>query len=106
MILAKDNRTFSIEAPLISVVEAKKNDLELGVYQCAAQMLGVQAYNKRYGKEVPVIFGCVTTADNWQFLKLEDKQFTIDENRYYISDIEEVMGAFQGIIDYYLESLG
>ena len=95
-----------MEAPIISVVEAKKHDLEYGIIQCAAQMLGVQLYNKKYNKEIPIIFGCVTNADNWQFLKLEGKTFTIDVNKYYIIDIEEVMGVLQNIIDFYLEREG
>jgi hypothetical protein len=36
-----------IQAPIISIVEAKKNDTEGGYGQCAAQMLGAQRFNQR-----------------------------------------------------------
>ena len=104
-ILTKDTSSFAISAPIISVVEAKKDDLELGVIQCAAQMVGIQRFNEKYGEPIETIYGCATTADDWQFLKLTEKQLLIDRDKYFINDIEIVLGVFQQIIDYYKEVL-
>ena len=35
-----------VEAPLFTVVEAKKNDLEYGTAQCIAQMVGAKLFNQ------------------------------------------------------------
>ena len=35
-ILTKNTGTFDINYPILSVVEAKKNDIEIGIPQCAA----------------------------------------------------------------------
>ena len=100
-ILAKDTGSFDINTPLFTIVEAKKNDVEIGIPQCAAQMLGARIYNKVYGNEVNKIYGCVTTADDWIFLKLEGNTVTIDIDKYYLGKIEELIGVFQSIIDFY-----
>lgn len=100
-ILAKDTGSFDINTPLFTIVEAKKNDVEIGIPQCAAQMLGARIYNKVYGNEVNKIYGCVTTADDWIFLKLEGNTVTIDIDKYYLGKIEELIGVFQSVIDFY-----
>ncbi len=100
-ILTKDTNAFAISAPIITVVEAKKDDLELGVVQCAAQMVGIQRFNEQYGEPIETIYGCTTTADSWQFLKLSGTDLIVDRDRYFVDDLEKVLGVFQQIIDYY-----
>jgi len=105
-ILAKNTGTFDINTPIITVVEAKKNDVDIGIPQCAAQMVGAMVFNQEYGNEIGKIYGCVTTADDWIFLKLENNVLYIDNQKYYLGKIEELLGVFQHIIDYYKEVLG
>lgn len=105
-ILAKDTGSFNINVPIIQVVEAKKNDLEIGVPQCAAQMIGADLYNKKRGVELEKIYGCVSTGDNWQFMKLENNTVFIDTKKYYLGNVSELLGVFQEVIGYYRERLG
>ncbi len=100
-ILAKDTGTFDINTPIITLVEAKKNDVEIGIPQCAAQMLGARIYNHEYGNAIDKIYGCVTTADDWVFMKLEGNTIFIDNRKYYLGQVEELMGVLQSIIDFY-----
>jgi hypothetical protein len=103
-ILAKDVGSYSINYPIIQIVEAKKNDLDLGIPQCAAQMIGAKLFNKRQGIEIDTIYGCVTTGEEWKFLKLE-KDLIIDEHVYFINKLPEILAVLQNIIDYYKEVL-
>jgi len=103
--LAKDTGSFDINIPIIQVVEAKKNDLEIGIPQCAAQMVGTDVFNRKKGVELPAIYGCVTTGDNWLFMKLEGKQIFIDIKKYYLGDVPELMGVFQHVITFYRQLL-
>lgn len=98
-ILAKDTSSFSINIPIIAVVEAKKNDLELGIAQCGAQLLGAKIFNEKRGLNLKDIYGCVTTADNWKFLKLSDKLLAIDKTTYYLKELELILGIFQQVVD-------
>ena len=100
-ILARDTGTFNINYPIIQIVEAKKNDIELGVPQCAAQLIGAKVFNSKKGVELSKVFGCVTTGNDWLFMVLEDDLIIIDLKIYFLNEIENVLGVFQSIIDYY-----
>jgi len=95
-ILSKDTKSFEVNYPILQVVEAKKNDIEIGIPQCAAQMLGAQKYNEKKGNS-PIVYGCVTTGDDWIFMRL-DKQIEIDTRKYYLGNLAELLGVFQHII--------
>ena len=98
-ILAKDKGSFEVSFPIIQVVEAKRNDVEVGIPQCAAQMIGAQLWNENNQTDFKLIYGCVTTGDDWVFLKLIDNKLFIDTKKYYLGNIEELLGVFQNIID-------
>ena len=104
-ILAKDIKTFDINYPFIQVVEAKKNDIEIGVPQCTAQLIGARIFNERKGVQIPKIYGCVTTGNEWLFMMLEDNTVFIDSNLLYLTQVETILGTFQQIIDYYKKIL-
>lgn len=99
-ILAKDIQTFNINYPIFQLLKAKKHDTALSVPQCAAQMLGAKIFNEKKGIYLPCVYGCVTTGKDWLFMKLEDKIY-IDKKNYSIERIDELLGVFQSIIDYY-----
>ena len=61
-----------LHAPLMTVVEAKKNDVEAGLGQCIAQMVGAKRFDESAGRMTAPVFGCVTTGETWQFLQLAD----------------------------------
>ena len=60
-ILALTDPVPRLRAPLVTVVEAKKNDIEGGLGQCVAQMVAARDYNEREGAGLSVVYGCVTT---------------------------------------------
>lgn len=105
-ILAKDIGTFDINYPIIQIVEAKKNDVEIGVPQCAAQLIGASLYNKKQGVELDKIYGCVTTGNEWLFMVLDGNLLKINTKLYYLNEVDNVLGIFQVILDYYREVLG
>ena len=76
-ILGRSESSFVLQAPLMVILEAKKNDIEEGLGQCAAQLLGARVYNEREGKPVPFLYGCVTTGEAWRFIKLHDDDLFI-----------------------------
>jgi hypothetical protein len=104
-ILAKGPLKHTIQSPIVALVEAKKNDVTAGLGQCVAQMIGAQIFNEQEGNEIKTIFGCVTTGEDWQFLKLEQNIIIIDVKRYYIDNVEKILGLFQKIINFYTEKL-
>jgi hypothetical protein len=90
---------YIIKAPVMMLVEAKKGELDVGLGQCVAEMIAAQIFNIREGKELPAIYGCVTSGKLWQFLKLEGKDITIDINEYYVTPVERVLGILKWMVD-------
>lgn len=100
-IISKDIQSFEINYPIMQIVEAKNHNIQAGIPQCTAQMLGAKLYNQQNGVELDVIYGCVTAGDEWQFLKLENQTVFIDKRKYYLNQLGELVAIFQGIIDFY-----
>ena len=50
------------------------------------------------GKVTPRLYGCVTTGEAWQFLRLEGSTVSIDRARYYIDNVGGILAALQAII--------
>lgn len=100
-ILAKNTQSFTINFPIFALIEAKRQDFELGINQCTAQMYGAWLYNIKRKQTLPLLYGCVTTADEWQFIKFENDTFLIDKDKYFINDLPTILGIFQFIIDQY-----
>lgn len=91
-----------IRAPVFCITEAKKQDVELGTAQCAAQLLGAARLNQREKKAIPTLYGCSTTGVEWRFLRFEDNTFVLDETRYLISHLPKLLGVLQQIVDWQL----
>lgn len=81
-----------ISAPVVTLVEAKKENINAGLGQCVAEMIAAQIFNERSKNEISAIYGTVTTGTNWRFLKLEGNVINIDLSEYYLRDIEKILG--------------
>jgi hypothetical protein len=100
-ILAARGDTYTLESPVFILIEAKDSDIKQGIAQCIAQMLGAHVYNQHDGNTVEQIYGCVTTGEDWQFLKLEANIIYIDTQRYYLNNIPKILGILQAILENY-----
>jgi hypothetical protein len=100
-ILSKGPMSSTIQAPVFALVEAKRNDIKEGLGQCVAQMVGADIFNKDEGNGIDRVYGCVTTGEDWQFLKLEEQVIVINPARYYLSDLQRILWMFQSVIDVY-----
>lgn len=88
-----------IKAPVFCIAEAKKQDMDQGTIQCAAQLVGAARFNKQQQKSIPTLYGCATTGVEWQFMKLEGNVCTLNEARYYTLDLPRLLGVLQQIVD-------
>jgi hypothetical protein len=103
-ILSKGKLLNIIQTPIFTIVEAKKQDMEKGLGQCAAQLVAAQIFNQRRDKAIDNIFGCVTTGQNWQFLKLTDHTLSIDTLTYFTNELDKVLSVFETILQTILNS--
>lgn len=98
-ILGYSTQNYEVEAPIFCMVEAKDNDIEVGLGQCIAQMIAARMLNEKEGYPTEKIYGCVTTGEDWQILKLEKNVVLFDNQRYYLKNISEILGVLQRIVE-------
>lgn len=87
-----------LRAPLVTVLEAKRGDLESGLGQCVAQMVGARRFNEQAGCPPGPMFGAVTTGEAWQFLRLEGATVTLHRERLFIASVGAILAALQSML--------
>jgi hypothetical protein len=87
-----------LRAPILAVVEAKKEDIAGGYGQCIAEMVAARIFNQNEGTPRGVLYGTVTTGDIWKFLRLEGDTIWIDRPVYYLDRIEKILGVLFEIV--------
>ncbi len=96
-LMSRSREAIYVQAPVLAVVEAKREDLIGGLGQCTAEMVAIQIFNDREGKPLPSVQGCVTSGSNWQFLELKEKLLNIDRRVYYLDNAPKILGILVGI---------
>lgn len=80
--------------PLLGVVEAKKNDFEVGWAQCLAELIAIQKHNE---DDQTAVFGIVTDGERWQFGKLEENTLTRHKKSFDLDNMSALFGALHFI---------
>jgi hypothetical protein len=97
-IVSQRPRAPRIEAPIFSIVEAKNDNLDLGVPQCIAEMYAALLFNQKRNQPIKTIYGAVTFGLAWQFLRLEDKTALLDMEVYYFSELPLILNILNQIM--------
>lgn len=97
-------KAYLLEAPIVTLAEAKDEDMDYGIAQCTAQMIGAMKFNDLQNKPVEQIWGCSTTAGEWKFLNLSKKEnggyaLTIDSTSYYVDKLDVLLGVFYKLFE-------
>ena len=91
-ILTASSDLYEIRTPVVTLVEAKNENIKNGLGQCIAEMFGAQRFNQQQNDEIEAIYGGVTTGNAWKFLKLVNQIAFIDLNDYYINEVDKILG--------------
>ena len=101
-LISASREQFFISAPVISIVEAKNENIIGGLGQCVAEMVAAQMFNQRKEIDIPVIYGVVTSGTAWRFLTLSENTVCIDLMEYYINQVEKILAILSHPIQAYL----
>jgi hypothetical protein len=63
-LISQDSELLFIRSPVVTLVEAKKENINSGLGQCAAEMVAAQLFNEQEGNNIPRIYGVVTSGNN------------------------------------------
>ena len=64
-------------------------------------MYAARVFNKKMNEPYETIYGAVTNAFDWVFMKLEGDTVYIDLNRYYLNELPKILGIMQYIVGKY-----
>ena len=84
-----------IQAPVVTVVEAKNDNIKSGFGQCVAEMVAAQRFNQRQENAIPAVYGVITTGSIWQFLRLQDAIVDIELTEYFLNDVGKILGILK-----------
>ncbi len=91
-LISRSTELLMISAPVILIVEAKRENINLGLGQCVAEMYAAQLFNQQEGNQISPIYGVVTTGEIWKFLKLAGQVVEIDLSEYFLNEVNKIMG--------------
>jgi hypothetical protein len=98
-IISQSPEQLFLNTPVITVVEAKNENIMSGLGQCAAEMIASRIFNEQEGTTLSKIYGVVTSGNIWKFLKLEDNKFYIDLDDYSIREVSKIIGILCSMIE-------
>lgn len=98
-IISQSPQLLLLRAPVIMVVEAKRENINAGLGQCIAEMVAAQIYNQREETEVAHIYGVVTTGEIWKFIKLTERLVQIDLAAYFLNNINKILAILASAVN-------
>ena len=63
-----------------------------------AQLVGARLFNERAGEPIRPVYGCVTTGEDWQFLRLSGSEVIIDSKRLFIDNVGSILATLASIL--------
>jgi hypothetical protein len=98
-LISRSSEQLFVSAPVITLVEAKNENLKSGFAQCIAEMLAAQIFNQREGNAIETVYGVVTIGTIWRFLRLRDSVIELDLTEYFIKDIPQILGILLSTLE-------
>jgi hypothetical protein len=113
-LISKSSDQLTMNAPILALVEAKKDVLEDGwgqsatqgseetseqsVAACIAEMVAAKKFNEAKGKPIDYVYGIVTSGSLWHFLQMNENLVFLDPNEYSLSPIEKLIAVLNWMI--------
>jgi len=90
-IISCSKEQYFITVPVVTIVEAKNENIKGGLGQCIAEMVAAQIFNQQEHHPLAEIYGVVSTGTVWKFLILKDDLVLIDSQEYYINQVNIIL---------------
>ncbi|HBC40737.1 MAG TPA: hypothetical protein DCZ88_02230 [Pseudanabaena sp.] len=98
-IISASTEQLMLCSPIVTVVEAKNENIIGGLGQCIAEMVAAKIFNELEKDEsVKRIYGVVTTGTTWKFLKMDGSDVYIDLDDYSIESPHRIIGILLSMV--------
>ena len=98
-IISLSSEQLMLDTPIITIIEAKNDNIKSGFAQCISEMYAAALYNESKEHPTQHIYGVVTTGSLWNFLKLTEHTVWIDRDEYHISNISMILGILVSFLN-------
>lgn len=98
-IISSSAEQLFLKAPILTIVEAKNDNVMSGLGQCIAEMIAAKIYNETEGNNINNIYGVVTSGSIWKFIKLRSNEVHIDLDDYGIKELTRIMGILSSMVE-------
>jgi len=97
-VISRSYEQLFLSSPIITIVEAKNENIKGGLAQCIAEMYAAMLFNEKEGNATSIIYGAVTTGSTWKFIELHNEMVFIDLDEYYIDNVGKIIGILVKMI--------
>ena len=97
-IISNSPEQLFLKAPVVTIVEAKNENIMGGLGQCLAEMIAARMFNEKEGNSFPEIYGAVSSGNLWKFIKLADNIAHIDLDDYSIKQPDVIVGILLAMV--------
>lgn len=99
-LISRSAEQLFVKSPVITLVEAKNENMMSGLGQCIAEMVAAKLFNEQENNAIPVIYGAVTTGIFWKFMQLTDNIVEIDLKDYSLeANPEHIIGVLSSMLN-------
>jgi hypothetical protein len=98
-VITKSPRQHVVSAPLITIIEAKNDNLRSGLGQCIAAACAAQLLNQAAAAPVAAVYGAVTTGSAWKFLRLQGVEVALDLIEYHVDSLGKILGILSHVVE-------
>lgn len=98
-LISSSPKQLEVTAPVITLVEAKNDNIKSGIAQCIAEMVAAQIFNQRQQNNIPCIYGVITTGSNWKFLRLVENRVDIEAVEHFIGNLDALFGILRVMVE-------
>ena len=88
-----------LKAPVLTIVEAKNENIMGGLGQCIVEMIASKIFNENEGNTINNIYGVIVSGSIWKFLKLVNNGVHIDLDDYGIKELGKIMGILSSMVE-------
>jgi hypothetical protein len=97
-LISQSSEQLFLKSPVITVVEAKNENIMGGLGQCIAEMIAARIFNEQQNASLTCIYGIVTTGHVWKFMILKQSEIFIDNVDYFINAPDKIMGILAAMV--------
>ncbi|MFO1428703.1 MAG: hypothetical protein U1F76_00960 [Candidatus Competibacteraceae bacterium] len=98
-IISNSSEQLMLNSPIITIVEAKNENIIGGLGQCIAEMVAANIFNTQESNQIEKIYGAVTSGTAWQFLRLKGNNVEVDLKEYFIDNPGKIVGILSAMVE-------